>query len=198
MNAYHSYEDMAWANAAPKSAFVLEGWAPSAIARWYKMIGFQLLGLLEQAEASRTPEYLKHLRDFYDKTWEQNPIDDSVNVDALDNLLKETDRLAKADWPQASWFQGLSASLTELRAWQATQGTQPSNPDQNADLIGGGAGGSMPPLNPDFGPQDTKPPGTEDEEGAPGDELSGEPAGPVTGVPPEGETPERPKLPPPV
>ena len=194
MNVYSCYEDMAWAHSAPKSASVLEGWAPAAIARWYKMIGFQLLDLVEQAEASRTPEYLKQLKKFYEETWKQNPIDENVNIEVLENLLKRVDELAEIDWPQASWFKGLSASLTELRAWQATQGTQPSNPDQNADMVGGGAGSSMPPLNPDFGPEEDKP--GDEENPLPGEEpLPGEPAGPVTGAPPPGKRPEKPQRP---
>ena len=200
MKAYSCWEDAAWAHSAPNSAAVLEGWAPAAIARWYKMIGFQLLGLLEQAEAAHTPEYLHQLKKFYNETWKENPIDENVNVEVLENLLKKVDELAEIDWPQSSWFKGLSASLTELRAWQATQGTQPSSPDQNADMVGGGAGGSMPPLNPDFGPEEEKPPGTEGEENQPpGEEpLPGEP---VTGAPPPGTRPERPQrqpTPPPV
>lgn len=195
MHAYTSYEDMAWANSVQQSAFVLEGWSPPKIARWYKMITYQLLEQLKKAEADRTPEYKDRLQKFFDETWMPNVIDENVNVDVLDALLKDADQLALSDWPQASYFKGLAASLTELRAWQVTKGTEPASADQNADMIGGGAGGSMPPLTPDFGPQEEKPPGEGEEEKAkpPGEELPGEPAGPVTGAPLPGERPKAPK-----
>ncbi len=188
-HSFNSWDDMAWATAAPPEASILEGWSPPKIARWYVTLTHQIQDLVRKAEASRTPAHEERLKSFLDNTWLQNPIDENVNIEVVEALLKEAEKLSALDWPQASYFRGLSASLTELRAWQATQGTVPPE-GQNADMIGG-AGASMPPLTPDFGPQEKKPPGTElpgeevpGEEGPPTDQLPGTP------VPAENESPE--------
>ena len=191
-HSYHSWDDLAWATAAPPESSVMEGWSPPSIARWYSTLTFQIQDLVRKAEAARTPVHEERLRDFLEKVWKANPIDENVNIEAVEAVLKATEKLADMDWPQASYFRGLTSSLVELRAWQATQGTVPANPEQNADMIGGGAGGSMPPLTPDFGPQEEEPTGAPEEtpeEPGKEPELPGEPA---PGEGPESPEPEKP------
>lgn len=203
---FNSYEDWAWSNTAPEPrSELIEGWSPPKIVRWAEMIGFKLKDMIKKAEADRTPEYQKLLTDF-EQAWTRDPITADLNVETLQSLANQARLLADMSWPQASYFQGLVASLKELEAWQSTANTMPEDPNANMGMVGGaGAGG--PPLNPDFGPQDEKPPapGAGEEEPAPGGEgeLPGEPApgtAPAGGAggPPEGRPGRMPRNPMPV
>jgi hypothetical protein len=189
MRTYGSYEDMAWANTAPPRQDLLEGWSPASIARWSDTIGFKLKELVSKAEADRTPEYQQLLTDFY-QGWTEHPITQDMNVETLNLHRRQAKLLGDMAWPNASYFQGVSASLGELLAYQASRNTQPEQPDANMPNVGG-AGSSMPPLTPEFGPQEEKPTGLE--EPAPGEETPGEkpPGSPeLPPLPGEGEEEE--------
>jgi hypothetical protein len=198
ISTYHSYEDMGWNSSVPAPVSdLIEGWSPPKIVRWHEMIGFKLKDLIKKAEADRTPEYQKLLTDF-ETSWYGTPITADMNIETLTNLANQARLLADMSWPQASYFQGLVASLKELEAWQSTKNTMPEDPNANMNMVGG-AGASMPPLDPDFGPQDKEPdaaPGEEPGEGElPGEELPGAPGTPAPAGTPAPSKPPRPARP---
>lgn len=197
--SYHSYEDMARANAAPPAADVLEAFSGPAVVRWYNTIKYKLGELIKKQEANRNEEYAKLLKSYLE-LWNANPITGSLNVETF-QILKDgkvtpeeergietgeggkhpngAEALATMDWDQASYFQGLATSLDELIADAEAVG--PGDESEQNMPMAGGAGSSMPPIGGDFGPQEEKPPG--EGEPAPGEQ-------PLPGEPPPGETPE--------
>jgi hypothetical protein len=177
MNTFHSFEEMAQANAAPDSLPVLEAFSGPAIVRWYNTMKYKLRDMIRKQEANRNDEYADLLRT-YSNTWEAHPISGSMNREVLELLKAAAEPYAKMDWNQQSFFIGLGTSLDELIA---DQEALPTGVDTEQNMpMAGGAGGSMPPLNPDFGPEEAPPPGMggEGEPGAPGAE-GGAPGGEV-------------------
>lgn len=186
MSTYHSYEDMARANAAPEELPVLEAFSGTSIVRWYNTMKFKLRDMIRKQEANRNEEYADLLRT-YSNTWERNPITGSINRETLELLKAAAEPYAKMDWNQQSFFTGLVSSLDELVADQEQLPTGVDT-EQNMGSVGG-AGGSM-PSTPDFGPEETPPPGV-----GGGEENLGGPGGPApmpgaqggVPVPPPGE-----------
>lgn len=167
MNTFHSYEDMARANVVPESAPVLEAFSGPAIVRWYNTMKYKLRDMVRKQEANRNDEYADLIRT-YANIWEKHPISGSMNREVLELLKSAAEPYAKMDWNQQSFFIGLGTSLDELIA---DQEALPTGIDTEQNMaMAGGAGGSMPPLNPDFGPQENPPPGA----GAPGQPAPGE------------------------
>lgn len=187
MRTYTSYDDLAWTSAAPPGPVLLEGWSPPAIQRWADMTRFKLKEMIAKAEADRTPEYVKLLMDFDNgwSAWTKDGMAGDMDIDALKKEREKSELLADMNWPYASFFQGLFASLGELMSYQSTRNTVPENPEQNMPRVGG-AGLSLPPLTPEFGPQEKKP--TSLKEPAPAEGGAETPPG---GVP----EPELPALP---
>lgn len=173
MRTFHSYEDIAWANAAQESAPVHEAFAGSSIVRWYNTIRFGLKEKIAKQEANRNQEYAALLRT-YSNLWDKHAITGSMNVETIQLLKAAAEPYATMDWNEQKYFVGIVTSLDELLA---DQEAFPSGADteQNMPMVGGGAGG--PPLGTDFGPEKNTPPGMGG--GAPGEEgMPGGPGGP--------------------
>ncbi len=182
-NMFHSFEEMAQANAAPDTCPVLEAFSGPAIVRWYNTMKFKLRDMIRKQEANRNDEYADLLRT-YSNTWEAHPITGSMNREVLELLKAAAEPYSKMDWNQQSFFIGLGTSLDELIA---DQEALPTGVDTQQNMpMAGGAGGSMPPLNPDFGPEESPPPGMGGE-GEPGAEGAGGEVPVQPGAAPGGE-----------
>lgn len=163
MKTFHSFDEMAQANAAPDTCPVLEAFSGTSIVRWYNNIKYKLRDMIQKQEANRNDEYADLLRT-YANIWERNPITGSINRETLDLLKASSEPYAKMDWNQQSFFVGLATSLDELIA---DQEALPTGVDTEQNMpSAGGAGASMPPLSPDFGPGQEPPPGAEGQPGA--------------------------------
>lgn len=171
MSTHHSYEDWAAGAAAPELD-LLEAFSGSSIVRWWNQVKFKLGKMVDEQEANRNDEYARLIRTFLN-TWEANPITGSINRETLEILKAAAGPMAVMKWTVASYFEGLSTSLDELIADQE-QLPAGVPTDQNQGMAGG-AGSSLPPLNPSFGPEGEAPPG---EEPAPGEEPPGGPGQP--------------------
>lgn len=171
MNTFHSFEDMARANAAPEQSPTLEAFSGTSIVRWYNTMKYKLRDMIRKQEANRNEEYADLLRT-YANTWEAHPISGSINREVLDLLKAAAEPYAKMDWNQQSFFVGLATSLDELIADQEQLPSGVDTEQNMGDM--GGAGGGM-PSTPEFGPEEMPPPGAPGEgEGMPGEEGGGE------------------------
>jgi hypothetical protein len=175
-----AYEDMEWNR--PETVPLLDSYSGASIVRWYNSIKFKLREMIRHQEANRNFEYADLLRTF-SNTWEKNALTGSINRETLDVLKAGSEPYAKMDWNQQTFFAGLNTSLDELIADQEALPTGVDT-DQNMPMAGG-AGGSMPPLGTDFGPEEEPPGGAP----PPGEEGEGFPAAGSEAVPAGEETP---------
>jgi hypothetical protein len=155
MRTFHSFEDMAQANAAPEPAPVLEAFSGSAIVRWANTIKYGLRDKIAKQEANRNQEYAALLRT-YSNLWNENPITGSMNVETIKLLKAAAEPYATMDWNEQKYFVGISTSLDELLA---DQEALPNGVDTEQNMPMAGGGGSMPPMGTDFGPEQNAPPG---------------------------------------
>ena len=187
----HSYEDFQWAE-TPATVSIPEAYSGPAIVRWYQTLKYKLRTLIQAQEANRNNEYADLLRT-YSNIWEKYPITGSMNRETLEVLKSSAEPYTKMDWNQQSFFVGLVTSLDELIADQEALPTG-IDTEQNMPMAGG-AGGMTPPLSPDFGPQESPPPGLgahpgDGEGGTPGGEEGEAGGGPQPGQPGPGEAPQ--------
>src|SRR5271157_938632 len=176
MRTFTSWEDMAQANVALDSAPVLEAFSGSSIVRWYQTIRFGLREKIARQEGNRNDEYAALLRT-YSNLWDANPITGSMNVETVKLLKAAAEPYATMDWNEQKYYEGLVTSLDELLA---DQEQLPGNVDTEQNMpLAGGAGGSMPPMGTDFGPEENPPGGMPGGPGGPGGEeaAAGGPGG---------------------
>jgi hypothetical protein len=173
MRTFHSYED--WS--VGRKPYILEVYEGNDIVQWAGNIERQLTRMLEENEASRNFVYADKLRQFV-KTWRENEVTGSLNRETLLILKTATEQLAVDSWNLANYFSNLRDQLRKLLASeeQVPRGGDSGMDDKMGGPGGGSPGGSLPPMNPEFGP-DKEMPG-----GAPGPAGAGD-------VPPEGMMP---------
>lgn len=175
------------------SACIPESYRGSDIVDWYGRIEQSIINLLRDAEKSNNSTYEARLKAFLE-TWQEHPIDGSLNRETIEILLAAAKQWARESWDLQSYFLSLQ---TRLRQLIASEEELPRDIDmgQNDAALGGGGGGGggggMPPMSPSFGPQDGGPeePGAEGG-GGPGDLGAGGPGGPGDLGGPEGDLPD--------
>ena len=94
---------------------VLEAYSGSKVVTWYGNIESQLVAMEKEYESQKNKAYSDKLHTFR-KTWHDNPITGSLNVDTLELLAASADQLAADDWQLAGYFRGLRTSLRTLIA----------------------------------------------------------------------------------
>jgi hypothetical protein len=110
-----SYEDLAYISQRRYDCRLLEAYRGTDIVSWHGMIERQLVGMLQDAEAGGNSPNADKLREFL-KTWRDNPISGSINVEDLDTLLAATSQLAVDNWKLSTYFIGLRDNLRKIIA----------------------------------------------------------------------------------
>lgn len=156
---FHSYEDMGWVRPST-SACIPESYRGSDIVDWYGRIEQSVINLLRDAEKSNNSTYAARLKAFLE-TWQEHPIDGSLNRETIEILLAAAKQWARESWDLQSYFLSLQ---TRLRQLIASEEELPRDIDMGNDPLGGGGGGGgrgggggMPPMSPSFGPQGEEP-----------------------------------------
>jgi len=171
MRTLHSFED--WSVVRDSSLYVPEAYEGTKIVQWYGNIERQLSKMLEENEAARNFVYADKLRTFL-KTWRENEITGSMNRETLQILKAATEQLAVEPWNLGNYFSNLRDAVRKLLA---SEEQMPRVATQPGDKMGGPGGGSpgasMPPLSPEFGPDETPPGGGPAGAGGPTPEMGG-------------------------
>lgn len=169
MKTVHDYDSMSRLNLQVLPD-ICEAYGGASIVQWYGNIERQLMRLLDDAEAGRNYVYADKLRE-YIKIWRGHEIEGSLNRDTLEILKASTDILAVDAWNLNNYFSCLRDQLRKLIASEEELPRVDMN--QNEPLKGGGGmggGRSMPPMSPEFGPEENETQGGLPPEGAPGEE----------------------------
>lgn len=200
--SFYDYESYGMLDFNRHEPELLEAYAGTSIVTWSGRIERQLDGFLADAEKGRNWPYADKIREFL-RIWRDNEITGSLNRETLDILKSAADVLAVDAWNLKNYFSSLRDQIRKLIA---SEEELPRDLDMNANNPARGGGGGMgrgaPPLNPDFGPQDSgpglgggqvgggadmNPPGTEGQTSAEGAEGGlQEPPGAEGGPGPEG------------
>ncbi len=167
MKTYHDYESLATVNHSEQyHPALMEAYSGAQIVGWYGNIQHQLERMLDEQEAARNYVYADKIREFL-KVWRGNELTGSINRETLEVLKTACSMLGVDKWNLKNYFSTLRDQIRKLIASEEElpRGT---DMEQNSDFLGGGggAGGDMPPMNPDFGPTDKPPGNLGGEEGA--------------------------------
>src|ERR1051326_5418866 len=175
MKTLHSYED--WGVQRPQPRCVrLESFKGEDIVAWWGNIERQLQRMLEENEASRNFPYADKIREFL-RIWREHAATGSINRESLEVVQAAADILAVDTWNQSNYFSNLRDRVRVLIASEeALPRVEPEAGAEGAGIGPGGAGtpgGGLPPVTPEFGPEeeppkmgglDQVPPGEEDKE----------------------------------
>lgn len=167
-----SYEDLAVGHAAAEGLPILEAYDPVGVGRWFDTMAFRLQKLIKKYEDTN-PEYADNLRKYWVMWQSKGQEIRDMSPEAFDYLSAGAATNTTMDWPEQSFFQGLTVTLNSVSNDIRRSPTGAGNAAANEPFTGG-AGASTPPLGTDFGPEEEEPP-----LGAPGEEEA----------PPEGEEP---------
>lgn len=131
---------------------VSEAFKGTAIVGWQGKIERQLQAMVGENTEARNHAYADKLRAFLE-LWRANPLNGSINVETISNLLSGTEVPAVDDWRYNNYFSNLRDKLRELKASvEELPMTDEVPPDQRAPS-------SSPPAS--FGPTEEPPPGAE-------------------------------------
>lgn len=180
MRALQSYEDLARMPLAQQ--VVCEAYEGASVVQWYGNIERQLGTMLSDNEASRNFVYTDKIRAFQ-KIWRENEITGSLNRETLNALKTACDMLSVDAWTLSNYFSNLRDQLRKLIASEEALPRVDMEQNMPNKGPGAGGGGSMPPLDPEFGagkggpaPPGGKPPGPGGPPGEPGEEEDLPPA----------------------
>lgn len=149
---FHDYESLGFITEGDRfTPFLPEAYSGSSIVTWYSTIENQLQNKLDDQSAARNHENADRLRAFL-KTWRENEISGSLNIDELETLKAAAEQQASTKWGLQNYFSSL---LSQLRRLIASEEELPrgAGMDQLDPMGGGGIGRSAPPMSPDFGPE---------------------------------------------
>lgn len=174
------YESLSTRQPWRTKPILCEVYSGEAIVAWSGNIERQISSMLDEQEASKNYVYADKLREFL-RVWRSNEITGSLNRETLDVLKTACEMLAVDSWNLKNYFSVLRDQMRKLIASEE-QLPRGSDMDQNSDFLGAGpmaGAGSMPPVNPAFGPEKEKPNALkgEPEAGGAGANLSGDEAG---------------------
>lgn len=128
---------------------VTEAFKGTAIVGWQGKIERQLQAMVEENTEARNHAYADKLR-AYLELWRANPLNGSINVETIANLLSGAEVPAVDDWKYSNYFSNLRDKLRELKASvEELPMTDEVPPDQRAPS-------SSPPSS--FGPTEEPPP----------------------------------------
>lgn len=151
----HSYEDWGSVSAANQVAKpeIMEAFSGTDIVAWYGRIEQQIDRMVEENETRRNHVYANKLREFL-KQWRENEITGSMNMETVNALKAAAEILAVDSWDLKGYFSALRDSLRKLKA--SEEELPRVDMEQNEPQRGPGAGGGMPPMAPEFGPEDNE------------------------------------------
>ena len=99
-------------NALPQANEAYQG---TDIVKWWGDIERQLDKSITTFDSARNTSYVDTLRAFK-KTWTENELDGSINVEAVNVLVAAASVLAASDWQLRAYFSKLRDSLRQLKA----------------------------------------------------------------------------------
>ena len=111
-----TYEDLgAFSARRPNRPTLLEGWRGSQVVEWYGSIERQLESLQREASAAENKDVEAKVY-AYLKTWRENELTGSVNVETVNALLAGSSILAVDRWNLSNYFSQLRDQLRRLKS----------------------------------------------------------------------------------
>ena len=123
----HSYEDIAALEESLNKEYVVEGWRGTDLVKWQSRLLMQMQDMVDKYSKVKNQEYVDKLQSII-KTWKDNQITGSVNVEDVKILQAAAGQLAADDWKLQKYFRNVE---TNLRAIIASEEELPRVPEEN-------------------------------------------------------------------
>lgn len=150
------YEFLGHASMQVYQPAIIEAYAGADIVQWWGTILGQLRDMKERTEENGNEEYATRLAKFI-RTWEENELTGSMNIESIRNLKTASEWAGAMDWNFANYFETLTNWLRRLTASIEQLPTTPP-PKQSSKPSGGGASAAMEPEREpavnQFGPEE--------------------------------------------